>query len=460
MTRIHHSQCPMSPCEACEIEVALLPLNAYLNCQARNVCKDLRELKLSGWLPQTLESVNEGTPGHTFKGPLGVCALRPEILNIEVRWPSWSPIMLSSFDLTRLRSLKMPVRAPLDCRKIGAAFLGMPHLEYLTITALSDSQDFVDEFRHLGDGIMALSSALRSLDVTITNCNRAEDWEKDEAFVEPDDVAFFFQKFFPEPSCHQIEALVRARYEDPRESLDVNILQSSKGQLNLERLRLEHIGLPWWAFQTVFNPETIKELDLPTCRTAPNVWVDLGKHAQLYKLAHINYDVLSGPFRSFLSTQHSLRSLSFARPPDIYILAGAQNLLDTGTDITDFAVKEAAPHLGPGTEWGRTRTRNVSLCQYPSNSDFVRLLSSKTSLRHLVLPADMFDITRKFITILATKMPALESIELAFDYACPVSQLLMAHSPVQSRITDVKPHRNFVNFLSKFSSPAILTSRR
>lgn len=471
MTRIRHRQCPLSPCEVCEIEAALLSVNAFLDCRARQFSKVLRGLTLSGWLPQTLESVNKDAPGHTFKGARGLCALQPEVLNIELRWASWSPIMLSGFDLTRLRSLKMPVRAPLDCLKVGAAFMGMPRLANLTITELSDSQEFVDEFCHLGDGILALSSSLRSLNISISNCNRAEGWEKDEAFVEPGDVAFFFKKFFLEPSCDRIEALVKARYNDPREPPDVNILRSSKGPLNLERICLKNIGLPWWSFQTVFNPKTVKELNLPTCRVAPNVWDDLGKHAQVHKVANINYEMLSGPFMSFLSTQHNLHFLSFARPPDIYNVANIRsNLLDTRVDVASFSVTKAAPHLGNGTEWGRACARNAwllqskkswiqhehliqspsswsyfedlirslnsySQCQYPRKSDFVKALSTKTSLKHLVLPADMFDITPKFMACLAIELPALESIEWGFDYACPVGQLLMSR-PAQSRITE------------------------
>ena len=453
-TRIRQQQCPMSPCEACEIEVALLPINAYLESRSGMFSKDMRELCLRGCLPETLESMNDDVPGHTLKGVPGLCALRPEILNVELRWANWSPIMLSSFDLTRLRSLKMPVRAPLDCLKIGAAFLDMPLLANLTITELSDSQDFVNEFRHLGDGIMALSPSLRSLDIGINNCNRVEDWENDEAFVEPADVAFFFKNFFPEPTCNKTEALVRARYNDPREPLDVNILRSSKGQLNLERIRLRHIGLPWWAFQTVFNPETIRELDLPTCRIAPNVWDDLAKHGQLHRLANINYEILSGPFMAFLPTQPRLHFLSFKRPPDIYSVATIRpDIQDPSSDFTTFAVTEEALHLGPCTEWGRAHAResmllqpriqsrylfhlpdagnslknlirSLTLCvgsQYPKSSGFVNALSNKTSLKHLVLPADMFDITPRFIACLADVLPALESIELGFNYACPVS---------------------------------------
>lgn len=372
--------------------------------------------------------------------------------------------MLSSFDLTRLRSLKMPVRAPLDCLRIGAAFLDMPHLANLTITDLTDSQDFVNEFRHLGDGIMALSASLRSLDIGIKNCNRSGDWEKDENFVEPIDVAYFFKNFFPEPTCNEIEALVRGRYQDPREPLDVNILRSSRGQLNLERIRLRHIGLPWWAFQTVFNPETIKDLDLPACRIAPNVWDDLAQNTQLHRLAHINYEILLGPFMSFLSTQPTLHFLSFIRPPDIYRVAAIRpNVFDDRVgDITDFVVIEEAPHLGPGTDWGRAHARDAWLLQSrtqfehqirsPSSGDslekfmrsltscadsqyldasiFVKALSNKTWLKHLVLPADLFDITPSFVVCLADVLLALESIELGFDYACPVSQLPMRHRPM------------------------------
>lgn len=470
MTQIRHRQSSIFSCEACEIEAALLPVKAYLDCRARKVSKDVRELTLSGWLPQTLESENEDASGHKFEGAQGVCAFRPEVLNIELRWSSWSPVMLSGFDLTRLRSLNMPVRAPLDCLKIGVAFVGMPHLKSLTITELSDNQDFVDEFRHLGDGIMALSSSLRSLDISITNRNRPEPWETDEAFVEPADVGFFFKAFFPEPSCIQIATLVRARYSDPREPLDVNILQSFKGQLNLEHIRLRHIGLPWWAFQTVFSPATIKELDLEMCRMAPNVWVDLGKHAQLHTLANINYKILAGPFMSFLSTQHKLRFLSFAPPPDIYRVAGVRpNFLNPGVHITSFAVTEAAPDLGPGTEWGRNHARNAWLLQsskawiqhehliqspcswssfenlivslssyadhqYPKKSIFVKALCNRTLLKHLVLPAGMFDITPKFMACLAIELPALESIEWGFDYASLVGQLPLPR-PMLSRVT-------------------------
>ena len=421
MTRIRHRQCSISPCEACEIEVALRFANAYLDSRARKISASLRELTLSGWLPQTLLSVNEDAPGHSFKGARGVCGLQPEVLNVELGRMGWSPIMLSSFDLTRLRSLKMPVRAPLDCTKIGAAFLDMPHLASLTITELSDSQDFVDEFRHLGDGIIALSSSLRSLDITVTNHNRLGSWEQDEPFVQPDGVAFFFKGFFLEPSCSQTEALVRARFDDPREPLEVNTTRSSKGPLNLERIRLKHIGLPWWAFETVFSPHTIKELDLPRCRIAPEIWDVLKRHAQLHKLANINYEILSGSFMKFLSTQNSLQFLSFARPPDIYSVAGISPIvLGPQLNVSSFALTEPAPHLGPGTEWGRTHVRNTWLLQstkswiqyehliqsprswsyfknligslssyagyqYPKKSTLVKALSKKTSLKHLVL---------------------------------------------------------------------------
>ena len=469
MTPIRHRRCPVSPCEACEIEVALLSVNAHLDRRAKKFGRDLRGLRLSGRLPQTLGSMNEDAPGHTLKDAGGMCGLSPEVLNIELRWATWSPLLLCSFDLTRLRSLKMPVRAPLDCLTIGAAFLGMPRLADLTITDLCDSQAFVEEFRHLGDGILALSSSLRSLVIEITNCNRAEGWEQDKAFVEPGDSAFLFKAFFPEPSCKRIETLIRARYDDPREPLDVNIFRSSQGQLNLEHIRLKHIGLPWWSFQTVFNSRTIKGLDLPMCRVTPSVWDDLGKHAQLHKLANIDYEMFSGTpaLMSFLSTQSRLQILSFKRPPDLYQIAGTTSLDHGQADSTSFSVKEAAPHLGLGTEWGRAHARDAWLLQsskswiqheyliqspsswiyfdnlirslspyidyqYPKKSDFVKILSDKLLLRHLIIPADMFDVTPSFMACLAGELPALESIELGFDYACPVSQSTTPRRPMQS----------------------------
>ena len=455
MTRIRDSECPLAPCEACEIGQALRSVNEYLDGRAENISKSLRKLTLSGCLPDTDDSVNDDAPGHTFKGAGGLCALRPECLNIELRWAYWSPVMLSSFDLTTLRSLTMPVRMPLDCPKIGAAFMDMPHLVNLTITELSDSEDFVDQFCHLGDGIMALSTSLRSLDLSITNCNR-RGWA-DEAFVQPDNIAYFFAAFFPEPSHDRIEASVRAKFKDPREPLNANLTRSPKGPLNLERIRLRHVDLPWWAFETVFSPHSIKDLDLATCRVAPNTWDDLGKYAQLCRLAGINYEMLSGTFMHFLPTQHSLIYLSFARPPDIYTVAGTGlddlNLL---SDVTFFAF-EAAPLLGPGTQWGRAHARQNWLLQsrkswiqyepliqspkswicfenlvnslgsyedyqYPKKSAFAKTMSNKTSLKHLVLPPDMFDITPAFMACLAMLAPALESVELGFDYASPVSR--------------------------------------
>ena len=454
MTRTRDSECPLTPCEACEIGQALRSLNKYLDRRAASISNNLRKLTLSGELPSTFDSVNDDPPGHTFRGAGGLCALRPECLNIELRWAYWSPVMLSSFDLTTLRSLTMPVRMPLDCVKIGAAFMDMPHLVDLTITELSDSEEFVDQFCHLGDGIMALSNSLRTLDLSITNCNR-RGWE-DDAFVQPDDITFFFGAFFPKPSRDRVEALVRANFEDPREPLDVDLTRSSKGPLNLERIRLRHIDLPWWAFETVFSPHSIKELDLSACRVASNTWNDLGRYAHLHRLAGVNYEIISGTFMRFLPTQHCLEYLSFARPPDIYTVAGTgSDDLDLLSDVVFFAI-ENAPLLGPGTQWGRAHARqnwllqsrkswiqyeqliqspNSWICyenlihslgsyeeyQYPKKSTFAMTLSNTTLLKHLVLPPDMFDITPAFMAYLAMLVLALESVELGFDYASPVS---------------------------------------
>ena len=452
MDQSYQRERPNSLCGACAFEASLLCIKADLDRRAKKISKDLQELTLAGWLPHPLSPMfaNEDEVDHSLKGARGLCVFQPRILNIELGWAGWSPMMLCVFDLTRLRSLKIPVRASSACMKTAAALSHIPRLASLAITGLSDSREFVDEFRHLGVGILALSSSLRSLDISITKSDLAETWGGYDAFVEPDNVAFFFEKFFPEPSCEQIEALVRTRYSDPQEAVYVNMLRSSKGPLNLECIRLKHIGLPWWAFQTVFNPESIRELDLLACRVAPVVWGDLAEHAQLYKLANLSYAMLSGPLTHFLSTQHSLHFLSLVRPRDVY----------SQVDVNTFAVTVAAPHLGPGTEWGRLDSRHAWLlqsskawtqheyliqsprswsyfenlirslspydqCQFLRKSDFVKFLSNNRSLKHLMLPVDMFDITPVFMACLAVEFPALESIEWGFDYACPVGSYLM-----------------------------------
>ena len=417
-------------CEACTVKNLLQPINACTKAHAGRISEQIRELKLSGLLPISLVFFNGNALCHSSEHALELCPLQPEILNIEIPWFFWHPVMLSSIDLTRLRSLKMPVRTHEDCIKIRAALVGLPKLGHLAINELCDSQEFVNEFHHLGHAISALSSSLRSLEICINNINRNKGWEKKEPFVEPRDIGYFFKEFFPEPSRIQVEALVRTRYADPREPLDVNKLRSFKGPLNLERIRLKHVGLPWWAFQTVFNPNTIKELDIPTCRVTPSVWDDLEKHARLQRLANINYEMLAGNFMSFLSNQHDLQFLSFARPPDIFKINYRVSTIGIrSSEETVFRVVAEAPHLGPGTEWGRSYARGVWLkqsskswieYQYPRRSTFVKALSNKTKLKHLVLPADMFDITWKFMACLATELPVLESIEWAFDYNCPV----------------------------------------
>ena len=43
---------------------------------------------------------------HTFEGTRGLYALRPEFLNYELRWVTSSRMILSDFDLTRLKATR------------------------------------------------------------------------------------------------------------------------------------------------------------------------------------------------------------------------------------------------------------------------------------------------------------------------------------------------------------------
>lgn len=366
-------------------------------------------------------------PAHSFLGLGGIVDICPEVLNFELHWSHWTSTVLFAFDTARLRSLTIPVRSPSDCIRIRLALKRMPNLESLTIKEIPDIQDFIDRFHHLGRGILALAPTLRALSLSLTNMNRKSDWEKDEAFVEPDDLAFFFKHFFPEPTPRDIAMLARRRFLDPREDTDINILQSTKGPLNIETMELRHIGLPWWAFQTVFNPSTIKTLSLPKCKVEPTVWDDLGSWCKLITLTRISYDMLPGAFLRFLSAQNELRALSFMRPCHKYDLVDVSFEWNQLTAIMGLAVVE--PSMGPGTAWGRARARDAwhnsmgglwnDYYHYPKRSAFVSALSHKRSLKHLVLPPNMFDVTPAFLAYLAIELPALENLELGFDYDCP-----------------------------------------
>lgn len=301
--------------------------------------------------------------------------------------------------------------------------MNLSQLCSLTLVDLPDNDEFIDEYHHLGTGILALRP-LRVLDISMTNHARPETFEDREAFVEPKYPAFFFNAFFSEPNTQQVAAHVRRMYENPRVPVQTNLNMSNQGSLNLERLRLWHVNLPYWAFQTVFNPTSIREFELLNCRVDPYVWQQLRtRRADMRALTNIRYDLLCEEFLEFVTTQRNLQSLSFARPPDTYHFV--QEIDENGNPL-DLLVERlhAASEFGPGTAWGRAAWRGPpwSRYQYPTSKQFANALRGKPDLRHLVIPFDMWDITPAFLGRLGAGLPGLgpglpglESIELGFD---------------------------------------------
>jgi len=441
-------RCNILDCQACWLELGLTSVDEYLATKVHRFPegpfpfprvhrfpRGVREVILGGrLLGEPCPGTDDWNPAYPFLSDQGFRSLTPQFVNIDLHWSSWTPAMLRAFNPATLRKLKILVHRPSDCLKLEVALDRLPRLKALSLVDLPDINEFIDEYHHLGTGILDLRPSLRSLEISITNLNRPDEYRDREAFVEPRDLSFFFNALFPEPSTPQVAAHVRRMFEDPRTPVQTNLLMSNRGLLDLERLHLRHVGLPYWAFQTVLNPTTIKELHLPKCRIDPLVWDHLrsGK-ADTHALTDIRYDQLCKQFLDFVTTQKNLESLSFARPPDTY------HMVDRTVDnwVTWFAVPEilqAAPESGPGTAWGRARWSGAqwNRFQYPTDSEFTNALRNKHHLKHLVLPIGMWDISPAFIGRLGTglpglgaKLPALESIEWGFDHARKVCLIFL-----------------------------------
>ncbi len=359
--------CAALDCQACWLELGLASVDAYLATKIHRFPKKaylptavnrfplgIRKLTLDGkLLGEPCPDAVDWKPIHPFISQRGFRDLKPEIVNINLHWSSFCPTLLRTFDPAFLRKLKVPVHRPTDCHKMELAMHLMEKLEALTLIDLPDIDEFIDEYHHLGTGILALRPSLRSLNISMTNFLRPEEFGDKEAFIEPKDSALFFHALFPEPSTQHVAAHVRRIYKDPRTPIQTNLLMSNRGALDLERLQLRNFGLPYWAFQMVFNPKCIKELHLPKCRVDPLVWDHLrSAKAKMLAIIDIRYDQLCKQFFDFITTQTILESLSFARPPDMY------HEVERTTDewITWFSVLEIAqqaPEYGPGTASGR-----------------------------------------------------------------------------------------------------------
>ncbi len=225
----------------------------------------------------------------------------------------------------------------------------------------------------------------------MTKYNPLSPWDVDDLdpFIEPDELGYFFRKIFPCPSEKEPIPLSERHHQQTTDPV-VEV------PLCLTRLRLKHLSLPWYSFDTIFNAETIKNLHLPCSSVDTQLW-GLLANARLDTLTDLSFDMLSTPFLSFLSQQSSLKELTFTPPPEPTSWGNEPQW------YRDFL--RDAPRLGPYTGAG-----------YPSLDAFLVSLKDMNMLKHLVLPTDMYKLSCECFFFFAEFLTALEDLELGFDY--------------------------------------------
>lgn len=376
-------QAALGPRQCSGITTEMAAANQLFSQNGCTLAKGIKELTLSGYLTY-ISPPFYTILLHPFISSSGFKEIRPETFKVELGWNDWHLDVLEKFSMTNLKVLKLPISLPSDCVQLGQALTTMPGLASLAITDIPDQEEFIKELEHLGKGIMSCASTLQELDVEMTNFKHLPIWNRDERFIEPEDDGFFIRKLFPCPLMEELSTLGE-RYSR----------RMSEAPLHLTKLRLKHLSLPWYSFGTIFNAITIKHLNLPYSTVDDKVWGVLKTYAQLDTLTDIRYDMLSADFLCFLRKQSLLKELTFARPQDQYVLA----------NVTTFRLSERAPRLGPDVGVG-----------YPSLDDFFSSLEHMTILKHLVLPPDMYIITRRSLISMATSLTGLKHLELGFNY--------------------------------------------
>lgn len=361
----------------------------------------IKELTLTGYFP--LSEYHNSLNSHPFIGSSGFKAIRPEAFIVDLGLTGWDFRVLEGMSVNRLKSLRLPISLSSDCVGLGQALTNMPELVSLAITDIPDRENFTSGLKAIGKGIMSCASTLRELDIEMTNFNHAPAWCEDERFVEPKEQGFFFRKLFPCSSTEEPSALCRHRFQ-----VDTGLM--AEAPFRLTKLRLKHMSLPWYAFGEVFNARTIRDIHLPYSMVDGEVWRFLKTYAKLDTLTGISYDMLSAEFLEFLSQQSSLKALTFVRPQDQYEVSDITFYGDSPS--VTYEVSKYAPRLGPDSGAG-----------YPKLYESYSSLEDLKSLKHLVLPVDMYTITSSSLVSLATSLTSLEHVELGFDYKDCVSAM-------------------------------------
>ena len=339
---------------------------------------EYRELTFSGYIPGTeLRKTHPLVPSSAFM------AVWPETFKVELDQTLWNGNIQEIIFVHNLKSLKVPIRLPSDCNRLGIALGKMKRLVRLAITDIPDSPDCVKRLARIGGGILNRAPTLRELDIEMTRFYSLP-------LIESENEGFIFRKLFPDGLLEKLHEL--------RNSSKIDTRSVVEAPLRLTKLRFKYLSLPLYSFGVIFDARTIKHIHLPCSMVDRKVWEVLETNAQLDTLTEIDYDMLSPEFLHFLSRQSSLKELLFVREHD-----------------RGWAMYSILFSAGSGVLSPRIGTR------YPSLEEFLSSLQHMKILKHLVLPQDVSTITGLSLSFIAAALTGLEHLELAFDYEDRVS---------------------------------------
>lgn len=129
-------------------------------------------------------------------------------------------------------------------------------------------------------------------------------------------------------------------------------------------------------------------------------------------------DLLSAPFLKFVQSQSKLQTLTFNRPQDIFAETG----IHEQDDFVWMYIQPVVgyPQLGPATMWFKQNCAPLPE-GFPTSTEFAVALLDKKHLRHLRIPANLFDITKDFLLQLHVGTRGIEHPKIGFDYHDVVS---------------------------------------
>ena len=393
--------------------------------------------------------------------PLQQSRLLVREFRFHMDWMFFDVTILKSIQPAGLLKLDIPVKAPEHLPGLGSALSSMSNLETLLLRDIPAREDFYGQLHCIGNGVKSLPR-LKHLGVVLTNILRPKVWEQDDRFEKPANDSHFFDMVFPRETYRlptPEEASLQLREEAKELRGEVHSPASRwRPPLGLSKLSLKHIDLPIHALETVFQPETLKDLDISNNEIHNDVPTQLrAAETKLKRITGVDYELLSPQFLSFLAVQDELEVVEFLPPTDAYV-AEREPGMDHGT-YQHWSLLRATEEQSASTCWSLEHNardeRGVAI--YPGLEDpsqqFLQAMQNKPRLRSLTIPADMLDITPAFIAAVGKQFPALEELEWAFNYTSK------AYFSAFARMTHALSHLKKVTFLS-LSRPAHLKQFR